>query len=36
MKNLREHLLAGQVIPAHPLSSTESCCKLDERRQHRL
>ena len=35
MKNLREHLLAGQVIPAHPLALTESR-KLDERRQQAL
>jgi dihydrodipicolinate synthase/N-acetylneuraminate lyase len=35
MKNLREHLRAGQVIPAHPLALTESR-KLDERRQQAL
>src|SRR6185437_14676466 len=35
MQNIREHLLAGQVIPAHPLALTESR-KLDERRQHAL
>lgn len=35
MQSLREHLLAGQVIPAHPLALTESR-KLDERRQRAL
>src|SRR4051812_8957732 len=35
MNDLREHLLAGQVIPAHPLALTESR-KLDERRQRAL
>ncbi|HET6249122.1 MAG TPA: dihydrodipicolinate synthase family protein [Tepidisphaeraceae bacterium] len=33
--NLRQHLLAGQVIPAHPLALTESR-RLDERRQRAL
>src|SRR4051812_1794035 len=35
MRGLREHLLAGQVIPAHPLALT-SRRTLDERRQHGL
>ena len=35
MKELRTHLLAGQVIPAHPLALTESR-KLDERHQRAL
>ncbi len=35
MQSLREHLLAGQVIPAHPLALTESR-KFDERRQRAL
>ncbi|HZL38488.1 MAG TPA: dihydrodipicolinate synthase family protein [Tepidisphaeraceae bacterium] len=33
--HLREHLLAGQVIPAHPLALTTNR-KLDERRQRAL
>ena len=33
--NVREHLRAGQVIPAHPLALTEDR-KLDERRQRGL
>src|SRR5687768_14043883 len=33
--NLREHLLAGQVIPAHPLALTAER-KLDEARQRAL
>jgi dihydrodipicolinate synthase/N-acetylneuraminate lyase len=33
--NLREHLLAGQAIPAHPLALTSER-KLDERRQRSL
>lgn len=33
--NLREHLLAGQAIPAHPLALTSSR-KLDERHQRAL
>jgi dihydrodipicolinate synthase/N-acetylneuraminate lyase len=33
--NLREHLLAGQVIPAHPMALTAER-KLDERRQRAL
>jgi len=33
--NLRHHLLAGQVIPAHPLALTEDLA-LDERRQRAL
>jgi hypothetical protein len=33
--NLREHLLAGQVIPAHPLAITSER-KLDERKQEAL
>src|SRR5689334_14572997 len=35
MKNLRDHLLAGQVIPAHPLA-LNAARKLDERRQRAL
>ncbi len=35
MPDLRGHLLAGQVIPAHPLALTEQR-KLDERRQRAL
>lgn len=35
MTNLREDLLAGQVIPAHPLALNASC-KMDERRQPAL
>src|SRR5687768_7882380 len=33
--NLREHLLAGQAIPAHPLALTAER-RLDERRQRAL
>ncbi|HSE65338.1 MAG TPA: dihydrodipicolinate synthase family protein, partial [Gemmatimonadales bacterium] len=35
MTDLRTHLLAGQVIPAHPLALTADR-KLDERRQRAL
>src|SRR5258708_38296582 len=35
LTHLREHLLAGQVIPAHPLALNSSR-KLDERRQRAL
>ena len=35
MNDLRQHLLAGQVIPAHPLALTESR-QLDPRRQRAL
>src|SRR5438270_2177671 len=35
MQNLREHLLTGQVIPAHPLALNAQR-KLDERRQRAL
>jgi dihydrodipicolinate synthase/N-acetylneuraminate lyase len=35
MTDFRKHLLAGQVIPAHPLALT-SARKLDERRQRAL
>lgn len=35
MKNIRDHLLSGQVIPAHPLALTESR-ELDPRRQQAL
>lgn len=35
MTNLREHLLAGQVIPAHPLALNEQR-KFDEQRQKAL
>src|SRR5437764_5583873 len=35
MQNLREYLLAGQVIPAHPLA-LNSARKLDGRRQRAL
>lgn len=35
MTQIRAHLLAGQVIPAHPLALTEGRV-LDERRQHAL
>ncbi|MEP7347655.1 MAG: dihydrodipicolinate synthase family protein, partial [Gemmatimonadaceae bacterium] len=33
--NLRKHLLAGQVIPAHPLALT-AARTMDERRQRAL
>jgi hypothetical protein len=35
LSSIRQHLLAGQVIPAHPLAITRSG-KLDERRQRAL
>ena len=35
MTDLRSHLLAGQVIPAHPLALDEAR-RLDERRQRAL